>query len=219
MGDPIVTDSMLHPEPERLDAFVEGTLDEADRAVVESHLIACDQCQAEIEETRSLFTALAALPHFDPSPGFALRVMQHVKLPDPWYVRAGHYLQIFIPKTTRGWAFASGIFALPLVTVSAMLLWLLSKPYITGETLIAFGWSRISAAAAAAADTLAATFIRSDIAIMTARGVEAAFTGDLRGAGLVALAFAALTCLSTWVLYQNLFRSPTRRSNYASFGI
>lgn len=214
-----MTDSMIHPGAERLDAYVEGTLDKGDRAVIESHLIGCDRCQAEIEETRSLFTALAALPHFDPSPGFALRVMQHVKLPDPWYVRAGQYLQVFVPRTTRGWAFATGIFSLPLVTFATLVLWLLSKPYITSENLVTFGWMRTSAAAAAAVDTLAAAFMRSDIAIMIARGVQAGFTGGLREAGLIALAFAVLTCLSTWVLYQNLFRSQSRRSNYASYGV
>ena len=209
---------MIHPDSERLDAYVEGTLDEGDRVVVESHLIACDRCQGEVEETRSLFTALAALPHFDPSPGFAARVMQHVRLPDPWYVRAGNYLQVIIPKTTRGWAFASGIFAMPLVAASTLLLWLLSKPYITSETLVTYAWSRTVAAAVSATDAVAAMIMRSDLAIVIARGVQVAFTGSLRDAGLIALGFAVLTSLSTWVLYQNLFRSQSRRSNYASYG-
>lgn len=201
---------------------MEGGLEPGDRSTIESHLIGCDRCQAEVEETRSLFAALASLPQFDPGPGFALRVMSHVVLPDPWYVRAGQYLQVLVPKTTRGWAFASGIFSLPLIALSALTFWLLSKPYVTSGELASFLWTRTSTGAVSATHALTELFLRSDVGIMIARGVEAVFTGGLREAGLIALAFAVLTSLSTWVLYQNLFRgnpirSQTRRSNYASY--
>jgi hypothetical protein len=37
------------------------------------------------------------------------------------------------------------------------------------------------------------------------------------GAGAVAALFAGLSILSGYVLYQNLVRTPTRRSDYASY--
>ena len=105
-----MNDPMIHPTAEKLQSFVEGLLDVSDRAVLESHLIACPACQSEVAEWRSLYNVLAAMPQMEPAKGFANRVMSHVTLPDPWYVRAlvfvGDRAHQFAPRTTRGWAAA-----------------------------------------------------------------------------------------------------------------
>ena len=82
-----------HPTTESLESYAEGTLPAADRAVVASHLMSCVRCDSEVEDWRSLFQALATLPHFAPALGFANRVMAHVRIPEPWHARASGWLE------------------------------------------------------------------------------------------------------------------------------
>jgi anti-sigma factor RsiW len=208
---------VFHPTADRLEALVEGNLVEAERVVVESHLVGCSRCQTEVEELRSLFSVLARMQHFSPSAAFMERVMAQVRLPDPWYVGATRFLPRFAPRTTRGWAFASAFFALPLIGFGAIMLWLLSKPYVTGEGLIAFTLNEAGARITAALTSVLSAMLHSDVTLFLARAMETLFSNGLRGAGALAVMFAGLTILSAWVLYQNLFRNPTRRSDYASY--
>jgi hypothetical protein len=215
-GEPSVSD-LNHPAVQRLEAFVEETLELAERATVRSHVLACPRCQTEVDELRGLFAALTRLQHFSPAPGFVQRVMAHVKLPEPWWRRAGSYFQPVVPRTTRGWAFASALFALPLVGVGAVMLWVLSKPYVTSENLVAFTLQQIGTYVSSAFNSAVSILIQSNLTLLLARGLEAFSNSGLRSAGAVALMFAGLTVLSAWVLYQNLFRTPARRSDYASY--
>ena len=214
-----MSDPMIHPETERLQLFAEARLDQADHSVVESHLIGCDTCTAEVEEWRSLFTLLATMPYHAPSKGFVDRVMAHVVLPDPWYVRAaarvGTQLQTFVPRTTRGWAFASAFFALPVVFFTALAAWLLSRPYITPNGLVSFAVERIQTALDTAAKGTLSTVLQSDIALFFARALDALVSAGVGTAGALALATAMAIALSVWVLYQNLFRMTTRRENHS----
>jgi predicted anti-sigma-YlaC factor YlaD len=52
---------MTHPE-ELLAGFVDGTLEDPERAVVDVHLQTCETCREELELARSAKTALASLP-------------------------------------------------------------------------------------------------------------------------------------------------------------
>jgi hypothetical protein len=212
-----VTELMFHPESERLEAFVEGSLDKGDAAVLESHVLGCSQCQTEVEELRLLFSALARMERFAPAVGFANRIMAHVRLPDPWYARAGQYIAGLAPKTSRGWAFAAGVLALPLVGVGTVMLWLLSKPYVTGESLIAFTLQQTGRSIGAFGRSFLSTVIQSDITLLLTRLAESVLSAGLAGAGTVAALFAGAIALSAWILYQNLIRTPTRRSDYASY--
>jgi anti-sigma factor RsiW len=49
---------LQHLQGDELQTFVEGGVQEGDRAMIESHLVACLRCRSEVEEWRSLFTAL-----------------------------------------------------------------------------------------------------------------------------------------------------------------
>lgn len=207
----------FHPPAERLEAYVEDTLGRPERGAVEMHLLACSRCEKEIGELRGLFEALARLQHFAPAPGFMSRVMAHVRVPEPWWARANRALRPFVPHTSRGWAFASALFALPLVGASAVMLWLLSKPYVTGENVIAFTLQQLSAQLTGMFDSALSTAIKSNLTLMLARGLEAFTDSGVRGAGALAALFATVTVLSAWILYQNLFRTTTRRSDYASY--
>jgi hypothetical protein len=218
-----MSNEMLHPTAETLQGFAEGRLEETDHAVLESHLLGCAACQNEVEEWRSLFTLLATLPYHEPAKGLADRVMAHVTLPDPWYVRAaahvGAQLQVLAPKTTRGWAIATACLALPIAIFTALTAWLLSKPYITPQGLITFAMERTQSTVSSAAQAAFATILHSDIALFFARWLEALSNAGLGAAGALAAATAMAVALSVWVLYQNLFRMTTRRENhtYVSF--
>jgi hypothetical protein len=217
MGDLNVSDTMLHPAAERLDALVEGNLAGAERLVVESHLVGCSRCQTEVEELRALFSALARLQHFDPAPGFVNRVMSQVRLPEPWWTRAGQMLGQLAPRTSRGWAFASAMFALPLVGIGSVMLWLLSKPYISGDGLVAFTTAQAGTRISAVWQNVLGGLIKNDITLFFARSLEAMANSGFAGAGSAAALFAGLSILSVYVLYQNLFRSPARSSDYVSY--
>ena len=61
---------MHHPTDDRFEAYVEGRLEDADQASLESHVVACSRCQGQLEEWRALFTALGTLPRLAPSADF-----------------------------------------------------------------------------------------------------------------------------------------------------
>ena len=212
-----------HPAAETLQSFVEGLLDGSDRAVLESHLLGCAECQSEVEEWRSLYLALGAMPLLAPSRGFTNRVMAHVRLPDPWYVRVpalvGARLQVFVPQTTRGWAIATACLALPMLFIAAVTAWVLSKPYITVNSVLAFTYEKGNEVLDSVAAGTMATVLQSDIALFAVRGLDALRNAGLGAAGALAVAVSMATALSAWVLYQNLFRTPMKRENrhYASY--
>lgn len=218
MNDPI-----LHPTAERLQAFAENALGDGDRAVVESHLVSCTTCQADLEEWRSLFTLLSTLPQHSPSPHFADLVMKRVKLPDPWYVKAaariGAQLQVFTPQTTRGWALATACMSLPVMLFGALTAWLLSKPYITPQGLVAFAADRLNNMISGSASATYAGVMQSDVALYFARALETLAKAGPGAAGAALMLIAFSIALSAWFLYQNLFRTATKRENddYVSY--
>ena len=212
-----------HPIAERLQGFVEKTLDSADFAVVESHLVDCRQCQAEVEEWRSLFAMLATMPQLAPSPKFAEHVMAHITLPDPWYARAvakaSEQIRVFTPRTSRGWAFAAASFSLPLAAFSALVFWMMSKPYLTPQGMVAFAYERVTALTSATAGTVMGNLLQSDVALFFARGLETLSHAGLGAAGALFGGITMTIALSAWFLYQNLFRTTATRKdrNYASY--
>jgi hypothetical protein len=218
-----MSDAFIHPTAEKLQGFVEGLLDGADRVVLASHLADCPTCQTEVEEWRALFAMIATLPQHAPARGFANRVMAQVALPDPWYVRIAArmatQLQVFTPKTTRGWAVASACLAFPIVFFGALTAWLLSKPYITPNGLLTFTIDRVQTGFASLAQGTFVTLLQTDFALFVARALETLTEAGLGATGALLVAVAMATALSAWVLYQNLFRTTTTRENhtYASY--
>lgn len=221
-----MNEQTYHPTAEHLQALVENMIDGAERAVLESHLLGCAACRGEVEEWQSLFAKLAALPQFAPARNFADRVMTGITLPDPWYVRAaaraGAQLQVVLPRTTRGWAVATACLGMPVAIFSALALWVLSKPYITPTSLLAFGVSRAEMLVASIAQGTLAHVLQSDVALFLARGLATVSDAGAGAAGALAASVAMAIVLSVYVLYQNLFRKPSTPAkredhNYVSF--
>jgi hypothetical protein len=223
-----------HPGADRLEAFAQSELSDGDRAVVESHLVHCTPCQTEVEEWRSLFATLASLPAYLPAAGFGDRVMKHVRVPMPWNERVGVWadqagslirqgaaeVEKLLPRTTRGWAIASAFLALPALLIGGLLFWLLSKSYVTTYSLWVFTTDRFGTAAAGGSERLFSWLLSTELAAMTVTAlgslVEAGGVGAL---GALALAIGVGMIASMWILYTNLFRTPSRESNYVSHGI
>ena len=72
-----------HLTADDLDAFHSASLSVAAR----EHLDECAECRTLIRQDQALLDALATLPAFEPSPGFANRVMARVALPRPALAR------------------------------------------------------------------------------------------------------------------------------------
>ena len=215
-----------HPTAEKLQGFGEGLLDARDRAVLASHLVGCPECQTEVADWRALYNVLATMPQLEPTKGFANRVMLHVTLPDPWYVRVparvgarvGSSLRVFVPQTTRGWAAATACLALPMVFFVGLATWLLSRPYITAQGLVSFTYAKAQAMVNSVATGALSTILQSDVALLAARGLDAVTNAGLGAAGALVFAAFTATALSAWVLYQNLFRVTKREiRNYVSY--
>lgn len=217
-----MSEEIIHPATEQLQAFAEGSLDPAERAVTDAHVATCSACQRSVEEWRTLFSMLAALPAHEPGAGFATRVMAHVTIPDPWYVhvpaRVASRLERFAPKTTRGWALATACLGLPVMLFSALMLWLYTHDYVTPGGLTAFAYERAGAFMSGVANATVTAVLESDIALFAARALAAVTSAGPGAAGALLFAIASATALSAWVLYQNVIRTTKRENhNYVSY--
>lgn len=212
-----------HPSADRLEAFVEGTLQAGDRVVLESHLLSCPACQTQVEEWRGLFSALASLPQFEPSLGFANRVMEQVRVApraawQEWAERANALVTRIAPKTNYGWSLAVAFFALPIILGGSAIAWLISNSYISPDALLGYTRESLVQGLQGIGSTALGFVMQSDIAAWVVANVSAVVTtAGVTGLGAMFAGAGTMTVLSIWVLYRNLFRSPSRESDYALY--
>ena len=209
----------FHPEPEQIEGYLEGTLDDAGRAVFESHLVGCAPCQGELEEWRALFVALEALPPIEPSAGFVDRVMAGVTvLPSP--ARAAAAVR-WLPHTTRGWSLVAAVLALPVLGLGSAAAWVLSQPWasaLSAQAVLVFGWNRASAGFTWLGERVTSLVMQTDAAQALAGAIGQFLTvAGTTGVGLAAIAFCVAALGAAWVLYHNLVRNSTRELNYAPY--
>lgn len=206
-----------HPGTERLQAFVEDSLDESRHAAVESHVSVCTECRAEVEELRSLFTVLSDLPSFAPSAGFADLVMAKVRVRQPAFAGAGAWVERVVPHTTRGWAAAAALLALPVLGTTLLVTWLMSQPGVTPQGLWTLASGFTVDALSSGWQWAWARFAGTTLAAWLGEAAGLAQTVGRGEIGLAAVMFAMLTAGSTYVLYQNLFRPDERRTQHATY--
>lgn len=215
-----MTELNLHPDAERIEAYLEGKLAEGDRAVLESHLVDCPRCQAELEEWQGLFFALNSLPQLEPSADFVDRVMARVNImPSPARQRIARWW----PRTTKGWSIVAAFLALPMVGGASVIAWILAQPWatsLTGRGVLTYalnalqtGFSWLSGEAEAA--ILANALVQSAWAM----GRQYAAAMGPSGLGLFGAAFMLTVGWSAWVLYRNLIGNSKRDTNYAPYTI
>ena len=214
-----------HPAADRLEAFVEGTLENGDRVVLESHLLSCQACQVQVEEWRALFAALATLPQFEPSIGFANRVMAQVRVApraawQEWAARANALVARVAPKTNYGWSLAVALLALPILLGGGAIAWLVSNSYVSPEMVLGFTRESMVEGLQGIGSTVIGSIMQTDIAAWVVANVGAVIgTAGATGIGAILAGAGATTVLSIWVLYRNLFRSPSRESDYALYSL
>lgn len=212
-----MSETANHPSSERLQERVEGTLDRAEQAVVDSHLSTCAHCQAEVEEIHALFELLADLPELAPSAAFADAVMARVRVPRPAFEWTREWAERLTPRTTPAWAVATALFALPLVGISALAWWLVSQPGVNAQGLWLVTAELVRGGLATGGQWVLARLADSTLASWTASAADLIGSVGRGEIGLALVMFATLTAASIWVLYKNLFRSEARRTDYASF--
>jgi anti-sigma factor RsiW len=206
-----------HPTLDRLEAYVERTLDRGDSAVVESHLAGCARCEMEAAEIQSLFQALASLPELSPSAGFADRVMRDVRLRQPVLDWLNDWIERLMPSTNRGWALTSAVVAMPVLLTAALAWWVLSHPAVTGQELVLFATAQGAQALDAGWAFALSSFAGSALAAWLTGLLDLAESVGRGGLGLAAVMFATMTMGSVYVLYENLFRPTARRAEHASY--
>lgn len=206
-----------HPTAERLQGLVEESLDEVVRASVEPHVAACERCRAEVAEIRSLFEALGQLPTFAPAVGFADRVMANVRVREPALAAVNDWLERVAPQTTRGWAAAAALFALPVVGATVVVAWLLSQPGVSAQGLWTLGLGLAGDGLSTAGQWTMARLADSVLAVWSTQIAEILGSVGRGEIGLAAVLFVTLMAGSIYVLYQNLFARKAQRVEHASY--
>lgn len=218
-----VTDTRNHPTTERLQALVEDSLDHAQRSNVEMHVSVCSECRLELEEMTALFGALSGLEQFAPSAVFADRVMAKVRVRRPAFAgasaiaAASAWVERVTPRTTGGWAAAAAVLALPVLGAALLIAWVMSQPGVTTQGLLALSSDLFGQAASSGWQWAWARFAGTSLAAWLAQAAELVQTVGREEIGLAAVLFATMTAGSTYVLYQNLFRTEPRRSEHATY--
>lgn len=208
---------MLHPTPDRLEAYVEEALPDAERAVLESHLEGCGRCRTEVEEWRALFTALETLPAFEPASGFTERVMAQVRLPVPWWARLVAMVTQLAPRSTFGWVLVAGLVSVPALTAGGAVAWLLTRPAVSPQALWVLFTQGATQMAGSGADWVLARLMGTDAAALALTAVAWMQEAGTHSMASAAALFATLTVTSAWILYTNLIRPDTRGRGYASY--
>jgi hypothetical protein len=123
-----------------------------------------------------------------------------------------------MPKTTFGWALATAFVSLPFILGAAALGWLMSRSYITPQSLWAYLSTQAVDGMRALGETAVSTALQTDVAAwLVSQGGAVLEQAGFTGIGMIAAAAGLTTVLASWVLYRNLFRTPARESTYASY--
>ena len=70
-------------DPEQVTGYVDGALDEAERAAVEAHLSDCAACREQVESERGLRARLGALAPLEPRPSLPADVRRRLRPASP----------------------------------------------------------------------------------------------------------------------------------------
>lgn len=209
-----MSESLRHPDDDRLQALAAGTLDAADEAVVRSHVAGCERCGEELETWHSLLATLGGLPAFEPRGDFADRVMARVDVRPRWAFALAAVLARPMPRTTAGWALIAAILAVPALVYGGAVAWLTSQPWFSTGWMLAFAQEAVAGAYMFGRDLLVSWLTGSAVAEWVARLVTSTEPGAI---GAAAALFGTAVVVSAWVLYRNLIRTPRRERGHATF--
>jgi anti-sigma factor RsiW len=208
-----VTRPTSHLPPWTLDALAEGELSYSERSLAQAHLDGCHQCTAELEAMRSVTAALDALPHYEPSAGFAEAVMARVVIRPAEAPAEAAKRARWLPKTRRGWMFLGTGLLAPLAPLVPFMAWILGHPGVTPGAMFGLGQKWAMDAVWAACVTAAEGVLRSGIAqwvVTQGEQVPGGYGTLLAGLAAVAIAMP----LSGWATIK-LLRTPMGEMSHA----
>jgi anti-sigma factor RsiW len=209
-----VSDSRLHLSDWTLDQLAEGELPADERSMAERHVDGCPACSARLATCRNLFTALSALPRFEPSHGFADAVLARTRMqPEPGLL--AQWLRWATPTTRRGWALLIAALAAPALPILIAAVWLLTHPALTVEALWEWTLLRMSTSARAAGDVAAGWADGTGASMLITWGYSIVNAVPLAAVTAVLVVLAVAIPLSAWALFR-LVRTPNRNITYAN---
>jgi hypothetical protein len=115
-----------HLLPDEFDLLVDGE-EGFGVAPLAAHVEGCATCRAEVAARRQVVAVLERLPHIDPSPLFAYRVMTKVQVFEPWYVPALDAARRFLPRSRLARVVAGTTAASVAVAMSVATVWVLTR--------------------------------------------------------------------------------------------
>jgi len=208
-----------HVSSARLQDLLDGGLPARQVARVRAHVDGCSACAHELDAWRSVYARLSGMEGFQPSPGFAERVLARlaaapVAVRLPAWRRALATAQRYVPRTRRAWAAISGVAVTPAVTCALVLYTVFSHPTLTPQALVSFALWQVTDLLASAWGAVSAT------AVNLGQGAGlGSVLGTLVDAPWVvaggALAYSLVSVLALRVLYKNLMGG--RRHAHLSF--
>jgi hypothetical protein len=107
-----------HLLPEDFESILDGDLDET--GGLREHLDQCAECRAELAARSEVTLALEQLPHHNPAPLFAYRVMSQVQVFEPWHVALRDTVRRWVPRSpaTR-WVAGAGALGMAMLLTLA----------------------------------------------------------------------------------------------------
>lgn len=197
-----------------LDLLADDALSHAERVQAEAHVKECAACASDLEAARAVIASLDALPHLEPSAGFADAVMSRVAMPGAAPAAAPARARRWLPQTRRGWARAGAWALAPLAPLALLFGWILTQPMVTAGGLweMGTGWAgeRLWSLTVGAADMVA----RSGAVGWIADTADALAALSATNLGVALLVTAAAIPVSGWTLLR-LFRTPLGGTTHA----
>lgn len=211
-----------HLGSEVLQDLADGILPARQVARAHAHLDACEACAGELRGWTAVLARLSELDRFEPSEGFAERVMAGVAPATapavarvPGWRRALAVAGRFVPRTRRAWAALAGAAVTPAVTFGLVLYTVFSHPTLTPSALASFTFWQLTDLLVTAWGGL----VESGLTLVRMTGVDGLVEAMLAapvmvGVGFVAYAVAFLAAVR--ILYKNLIDRRSIRPRYVS---
>ncbi|HEX5436090.1 MAG TPA: hypothetical protein VFW98_02950 [Gemmatimonadaceae bacterium] len=184
-----------HLLPDEIDQLLDGEVGFG-TAPLKAHVRRCAACRAELDDALMVVHTIEQLPHIEPSPLFASRVMAQVRVFVPWHVALADTVRARVPRSR-----AARVVAFSGASVIAVLL--------TVATL----WIATRLDAVIFAANLVVGRVRSDALALLSSAVTTIFgapaTQMLRTNGVVGLSVALLALLLSAAVAARALRALT----------
>lgn len=183
-----------HLLPNEIDLLIDGEVGFG-VTPLKAHVRGCPDCRAQVEQARTVVTALEHLPHLAPSSMFADRLMSQVNVFVPWHVAALDSARKLVPTSRPARYLAGAVAASMALVMTSVSLWLLTRldMFVFFADLV--GSRARTYVVSAFGDLLAGTFGEPALALVRGSGtlgITLALAGLVIATGMVAMGMRAL---------------------------